>query len=95
MRRHADLGADVSRRGHGPHAGDEIQLLAGGNGTGPSGTDRARSRPRSRAGAVCQYGIAIFSNRPTCFTEGRMRYIQERSLAPRGAVNGEPESCSA
>ena len=30
-----------------------------------------------------------------CIAAGRMRYSQERSFWPRGAVNGEPESCSA
>src|ERR1700745_645986 len=38
---------------------------------------------------------STFLKRPECFTEGRMRYSQERSLVPRGAVKGEPDNCSA
>ena len=30
-----------------------------------------------------------------CIAAGRIRYVQERRLDPRGAVNAEPESCSA
>jgi hypothetical protein len=30
-----------------------------------------------------------------CTAPGRMRYIQVRRFAPRGAVNAVPESCSA
>jgi hypothetical protein len=35
------------------------------------------------------------AKRPECFTDGLIRYSQERSLLPRGAVNGEPDNCSA
>jgi hypothetical protein len=46
-------------------------------------------------GAVFHSAIAVLAKRPVWRTEGRMRYSHERSLAPRGAVNGEPDSCSA
>src|SRR6476620_4416776 len=46
-------------------------------------------------GAVFQYGSVVLRNLVPCCTDGRMRYSQERSLAPRGAVKGEPDSCSA
>ena len=49
----------------------------------------------SGAGAVRHSPMSVFSNRPQWLTVGRMRYSQERSLVVRGAVNGEPESCSA
>ena len=49
----------------------------------------------SGAGAVRQKPASTFENSPQCTTVGRMRYSQERSLVVRGAVNGEPESCSA
>ena len=39
--------------------------------------------------------MSAFSKRPKCATVGRMRYSQERSLVVRGAVKGEPLSCSA
>ena len=46
-------------------------------------------------GAVRHSPASTFAKRPECFTDGRIRYSQERSLLPRGAVNGEPDSCSA
>ena len=46
-------------------------------------------------GAVRHSPASTFAKRPECFTDGLIRYSHERSLLPRGAVNGEPESCSA
>ncbi|MHC2466940.1 hypothetical protein ACVIHD_005952 [Bradyrhizobium embrapense] len=46
-------------------------------------------------GAVRHSPLSALANRPECRTDGRMRYSHERSLVPRGAVNGEPDNCSA
>jgi len=46
-------------------------------------------------GAVFQKGMTSFSNLLVCFTLGRMRYIQDRSNVVLGAVNGDPDNCSA
>lgn len=55
----------------------------------------AALRCRASCGAVFQCGTSMRRNRPVCLTEGRMRYSHDRSFSPRGAVKGEPESCSA
>ena len=49
----------------------------------------------SAHGAVRQKRASIGSNRPQFPTVGRMRYSHERLLLARGAVKGEPLSCSA
>ncbi len=46
-------------------------------------------------GAVRHSPASALAKRPECLTDGRIRYSHERSLLPRGAVKGEPDSCSA
>ncbi len=55
----------------------------------------AIGRSASKHGAVRHNPASTLAKRPECRTDGRIRYSHERSLLPRGAVNGEPESCSA
>ena len=70
--------------------------------TSPSGaaTGPQRNCPRlsewsPRHGAVFQSASASAVKRRVWRTLGRIRYSQERSLEPRGAVKGEPDNCSA
>ncbi len=49
----------------------------------------------SMHGAVRHRPGSAFAKRPRCCTVGRMRYSHDHSFEARGAVNGEPLSCSA
>ena len=81
--------------GGGGGSGRRVVAL-GGVGSG-SGSQRSCAIGRSYSvhGAVRQCPLSTLVKRPECFTDGRLRYSHERSLVPRGAVNGEPDNCSA
>ena len=55
----------------------------------------AIAQSTSRHGALRHSPASTLAKRPECFTDGLIRYSHERSLLPRGAVNGEPDNCSA
>ena len=59
-----------------------------------SGSQRSWSGGAGLAKSLWKRGCASGLKAP-CITAGRMRYSQLRRLAPRGAVNALPVSCSA
>ena len=72
VRGHAGLGVDVARRGHGAHAREEGELLLGDRHRAPAQLPD-RAVVLAKAGAVFQWGSAVFLKRGVCFTDGRMR----------------------
>src|SRR6478672_2695761 len=67
----------------------ESGMATGSHRMGPMGTSTSVS------GALRHRPASTLLNLPQCRTVGRIRYSQDRSLLVRGAVNGDPLSCSA
>ena len=62
-----------------------------GTGGASSGAERQYATPSVELPGSAATGLKW----PQWATLGRIRYSQDRSLLARGAVNGEPLSCSA